>query len=51
MILMAKIEFGRKWPKIWPICIFSPREESRGLNRDFDVKNEIWPNLAKIWPI
>ena len=39
--------FGQKWPKIWSICIFRPREGSRGLNSDFNGKNRIWPKMAK----
>ena len=47
VILMANTEFCQIWPKIWLICIFNLREGLRGLNSNFDVKNEIWPNLAK----
>ena len=47
VILMANTEFCQIWPKIWPICIFNLREGLRGLNSNFDVKNEIWPTLAK----
>ena len=50
VILMANTEFCQIWPKIWLICIFNLREGLRGLNSNFDVKNEIWPNLAQLWP-
>ena len=41
---MAK--FDRKWPKMWPTCIFRPGEGSEGLKSDFGGKNQIWPNLV-----
>ena len=40
-------KFDRKWPKMWPTCIFRPGEGSKGLKSDFGGKNQIWPNLVE----
>ena len=42
---MAK--FDRKWPKMWPTCIFRPGEGSEGLKSDFGEKTKFDRKLAK----
>ena len=32
---MNLAKFGRKWPKMWPTCIFRPGEGSEGLKNGF----------------
>ena len=36
MILGRKSIFGRKWPKMWPTCIFRPGEGLEGLKNGFE---------------